>query len=106
MFQNLKIPVLATFIIMALFIFQSYEIINLSSKDEYSKNMFELLEYEGKIRKALDKNETLPISLTYRYGVFDLKERQIVSNLSPVKKTAIFFTRPILARTASFIISC
>ena len=81
MFQNLKIPILATFIIMALFIFQSYEIINLSSKDEYSKNMFELLEYEGKIRNALDKNETLPISLTYKYGIFNLKEKQVVSNL-------------------------
>jgi len=93
MFQNLKIPILATFIIMALFIFQSYEIINLSSKDEYSKNMFELLEYEGKIRKALDKNETLPISLTYRYGVFDLKEKQVVSNLDARPSDLKFITR-------------
>jgi len=58
MSKNLKTPILATLIIMVLFIFQSYEIINLSSKDEYSKNIFELLEYEGKIRKALDANET------------------------------------------------
>ena len=93
MFQNLKIPILATFIIMALFMFQSYEIINLSSKDEYSKNMFELLEYEGKIHKALDKNETLPISLTYRYGVFDLKEKQIVSNLDARPSDLKFITR-------------
>ena len=78
---------------MALFIFQSYEIINLSSKDEYSKNMFELLEYEGKIRKALDKNKTLPISLTYKYGVFDLKEKQVVSNLDARPSDLKFITR-------------
>ena len=93
MSKNLKTPILATLIIMVLFIFQSYEIINLSSKDEYSKNIFELLEYEGKIRKALDANETLPVSLIYKYGIFNLKERKVVSNLDVRPSDFKFITR-------------
>ena len=93
MSKNLKTPILATLIIMVLFIFQSYEIINLSSKDEYSKNIFELLEYEGKIRKALDANETLPVSLIYKYGIFNLKERKVVSNLDARPSDFKFITR-------------
>ena len=93
MSKNLKTPILATLIIMVLFIFKSYEIINLSSKDEYSKNIFELLEYEGKIRKALDANETLPVSLIYKYGIFNLKERKVVSNLDARPSDFKFITR-------------
>ena len=93
MSKNLKTPILATLIIMVLFIFQSYEIINLSSKDEYSKNIFELLEYEGKIRRALDANETLPVSLIYKYGIFNLKERKVVSNLDARPSDFKFITR-------------
>lgn len=77
---------------MVLFIFQSYEIINLSAKDEYSKNMFELLEYEGKIRHSLENNQTIPSSLIYKYGIYTYKEKKVVSNLEVMPSTFQFVT--------------
>ncbi|MDO5046126.1 sensor histidine kinase [Campylobacter sp.] len=77
---------------MTLFLFQSYEIINLSMKDEYSKDIFELMEYESEIRQKLDKNEAIAPSLIYRYAIYDLKERKIVSNLEAMPKNLKFLT--------------
>ncbi|QKG29674.1 sensor histidine kinase [Campylobacter sp. RM16187] len=92
MLNNLKIPIFSTLVIMVLFIFQSYEIINLSAKDEYSKNMFELLEYEGKIRHSLENNQTIPSSLIYKYGIYTYKEKKVVSNLEVTPSTFQFVT--------------
>ncbi|WP_249322057.1 HAMP domain-containing sensor histidine kinase [Campylobacter sp. RM16191] len=77
---------------MVLFIFQSYEIINLSAKDEYSRNMFELLEYQGKIRHSLENNQTIPSSLIYKYGIYTYKEKKVVSNLEVMPSTFQFVT--------------
>ncbi|QKF91847.1 two-component system sensor histidine kinase [Campylobacter sp. CCUG 57310] len=93
MLKSLKIPIFATLAIMTLFLFQSYEIINLSMKDEYSKNIFELMEYEGEIRQNLEKNEAIPSSLIYRYAIFDLREKKIVSNLDITPKNLKFITK-------------
>ncbi|WP_170020271.1 HAMP domain-containing sensor histidine kinase [Campylobacter sp. RM16190] len=92
MLNNLKIPFFSTLVIMVLFIFQSYEIINLSAKDEYSKNMFELLEYESKIRHSLESNQTIPSSLIYKYGIYTYKEKKVVSNLEVMPSTFQFVT--------------
>lgn len=77
---------------MALFIFQSYEIINLSAKDEYSKDMFELLEYEGKVRGSIEKNQNIPPSLIYKYGIYTHSEKRVVSNLEVAPSNFKFVT--------------
>ena len=92
MLKNLKIPVFATLVIMVLFIFQSYEIINLSTKDEYSKNMFELLEYQNKIHHSLENNQSIPSSLIYQYGIYNHKEKKITSNLEVAPSDFKFIT--------------
>ncbi|MCD8213037.1 MAG: HAMP domain-containing histidine kinase [Campylobacter sp.] len=79
--KSFRIPILATFIIMALFVFQSFVILNLSQKDETSKNLFGLIKYEKRLRTLFINNESMPSSLIYKYAIYDLNFNPIFSNL-------------------------
>jgi len=80
--KSFKVPILATFIIMALFVFQSFVILNLSQKDETSKNLFGLIKHEKRIRTLFLGNESMPSSLIYKYAIYDQNFTPIVSNLT------------------------
>ena len=55
MFKKLKIPAIATLVIMLLFIFHSYEIVRLNLKDEYQSDILGLMQYETIIKNSLKK---------------------------------------------------
>ena len=80
--KSFKVPILATFIIMALFVFQSFVILNLSQKDETSKNLFGLIKHEKRIRTLFLGNESMSSSLIYKYAIYDQNFTPIVSNLT------------------------
>ncbi|MBE2985267.1 HAMP domain-containing histidine kinase [Campylobacter sp. RM9344] len=80
--KSFKIPILATIVIMALFVFQSLVILGLSQKDETSKNLFSLLKYEKQIRTLFLNNKEMPTSLIFKYAIYDADFNPIVSTLS------------------------
>ena len=63
MFKNLKIPAIATLVIMLLFIFQSYEIVRLNLKDEYQSDILGLMQYETNIKNSLKKDCKLGVPI-------------------------------------------
>ena len=81
MFKKLKIPAIATLVIMLLFIFQSYEIVRLNVKDEYQSAILGLMQYETIIKNSLKKDEPIAESLVYKYAIFDENQKKLVSNL-------------------------
>ena len=66
---------------MLVFLIQAYSIINLSLKNEYTKNLIELMRYEDKIGEDFIKNGDFEEFLQYRFAIFDENDRKIVSNL-------------------------
>ncbi|MBR8462594.1 HAMP domain-containing histidine kinase [Campylobacter sp. faydin G-24] len=88
--KSFKIPIISTIVIMALFVFQSLTIINLSKKDESYKNLFALIKFESQIKQLFLNNATLPNSMIYRYAIIDTNLMPIVSNLEKVPESLKF----------------
>jgi putative two-component sensor len=93
MFKNLKIPAIATLVIMLLFIFQSYEIVRLNLKDEYQSDILGLMQYETNIKNSLKKDEPIAESLVYKYAIFDENQKKLVSNLEFLPSDLKFITK-------------
>ena len=59
MHKSFKIQIIATFVIMSLFCFQSFVILNLSQKNSSSKALFGAMKHETIIKNAFLKNENI-----------------------------------------------
>ncbi|QCD44757.1 sensor histidine kinase [Campylobacter mucosalis] len=82
--QKIKIPLLAIFIIMALFGFQSYIIVILAQKNEVSNATFGIMKFESTITKAFEASQTMPTSLIYRYAILSEDNSILFSNLKEI----------------------
>ncbi len=82
--QKIKIPLLAIFIIMALFGFQSYIIVILAQKNEVSNATFGIMKFESTITKAFETSRTMPASLIYRYAILSEDNSILFSNLKEI----------------------
>lgn len=78
--KSFKIPAVATIVIMVLFVAQSFIILNLSQKEEASKNLFGIIKYENHLKSLFISGERLPDSLIYKYAILG-------ADLVPVRAT-------------------
>ncbi|AII14500.1 two-component system sensor histidine kinase [Campylobacter iguaniorum] len=81
MFNQIKIPILATLILMLLFVAQGIQTINLSIKNEQNKDIILLTNKSSYLEQNIQnlKNED---SLIYEFALYDCNENIIISKLS------------------------
>ena len=92
MHKSFKIQIIATFVIMSLFCFQSFVILNLSQKNSTSKALFGAMKHETIIKNSFLKNENITPSLKYKFAIYDVNFNPIISNLAKQPSNFKFVT--------------
>ena len=92
MHKSFKIQIIATFVIMSLFCFQSFVILNLSQKNSSSKALFGAMKHETIIKNSFLKNENIASSLKYKFAIYDVNFKPVISTLSKEPSSFKFVT--------------
>jgi len=77
---------------MSLFCFQSFVILNLSQKNSSSKALFGAMKHETIIKNAFLKNENIASSLKYKFAIYDVNFKPVISTLSKEPSSFKFVT--------------
>jgi len=77
---------------MSLFCFQSFVILNLSQKNSSSKALFGAMKHETIIKNSFLKNENIASSLKYKFAIYDVNFKPVISTLSKEPSSFKFVT--------------
>ncbi|WP_069633022.1 sensor histidine kinase [Campylobacter pinnipediorum] len=82
MLKKIKIPILASLLIMLLFVFKGFNTLSIINQDEILKNIFSIMRFEEKVTYNFISDKTLPNSVIYNYAIYDTSLKPVFSNLS------------------------